>query len=83
MCFRRGKKKRSPFHNADLTDKNKLLLTNYYNIISYKPIDVTFSGCKGTNFLYTNLSYLYQLYLYMFQRADFNNIFHKITILSQ
>ncbi len=33
MCFRRGKKKRSPFHNADLTDKNKLLLTNYYNII--------------------------------------------------
>lgn len=33
MCFRRCKKKRSPFHNADLTDKNKLLLTNYYNII--------------------------------------------------
>ena len=50
MCFRRGKKKRSPFHNADITDKNKLLLTNYYNIISYKPIDVTFLGAKVQSF---------------------------------
>lgn len=35
LILRKLHKKRSPFHNADLLNKNKLLLTNYYYYITF------------------------------------------------